>query len=47
MKNVENAVLRVTTYPDAYGAWPGHPGLAVLVAAKSWMGGTRPATTYN
>src|SRR3954470_11212720 len=26
-------------------AWPGHPRLVVLIAAKSWMAGTRPAMT--
>src|SRR4051794_31793203 len=25
---------------DSYGAWPGHPRLAVLVAAKTWIAGT-------
>src|SRR3954469_15843997 len=28
-------------------AWPGHPRFAVLIAAKSWMGGTRPAMTQQ
>src|SRR5436309_3253255 len=29
------------------GDGPGHPRLAVLIAAKTWMAGTRPAMTQE
>ncbi len=47
--NVENAVLRVTTYPDAYGAKPGQDPGATTVLKPAYVSahGDTPAHDGN
>src|SRR4051812_13441192 len=38
-------IVSPARYFNTNGAWPGHPRLAVPIASKSWLAGTRPAMT--